>query len=169
MHGSRTSDNFLRSFPILATLCGIVLVIYLYLKKVITYNLESATPILDLLKKFGLNDNLSAWALSQFAHETKGFTSDLYYSNNNVCGMKFASQALSIGEKNGYANYTTIDNSVQDFVNWYSICRNNIFSLPLYISNLSDYVSFLKNNDYFEADEAEYLKGCQFFYDKMFK
>jgi hypothetical protein len=169
MHGSRTSDNFLRSFPILATLCGIVLTIYLFLKKMITYNDLLGSKIHDLLKKDGLNDSLAAWSLCQCAFETTGFTSNIFKSNNNVCGMKYDGQALSTGEKNGYADYKTIDDSVQDLVNWYSICRRRIFSLPLYINSLEDYVSFLKNNDYFEADESEYLKGCQVYYDKMFK
>jgi len=169
MPGSRTSDNFLRSFPILVLLSGIALMIYLYLKKVTTYNLITGSKVHDLLKKDGFNDNLAAWSLCQCAHETNGFTSSIFNSNNNVCGMKYDGQALSTGEKNGYASYNTIEDSVRDLVNWYSICRRRIFSLPLYINSLADYVSFLKNNDYFEADESEYLKGCQFFYDKVFK
>jgi hypothetical protein len=163
------SESFLQKSPILVMLSLIALAIFLYLKKMTTSNLIAGNDIYDKLRAAGLNDVLSAFALSQFAHETNGFTSSIFKSNNNVCGMTYAQQSLAQDEKNGYAYYNTIDDSVQDFVKWYSRHRNKLFSLPLTINSLEDYVSFLKNQDYFTADESEYLKGCQFFYNQLFK
>jgi len=143
-----------------------------------TFNLEAATNTLSVLKMYGLNDTLASFALSQFLHETNGFTSDLYKFDNNVCGMTFSGQSLakqstryfidSSGEKVFYANYNNTDDSIHDFVIWYTKHRNKIFSLPLVISSLADYVKFLKNQNYFTAPETEYLAGCQYFYNKLF-
>jgi len=133
------------------------------------FNLSAASSIATYLKKYGLNDNLSKWATSQSGHETGGFTSAIYKSNNNAFGMKYAGQITAQGEKNGYAYYTTVENSVIDFVAWYNRHRSNIFSLPLIIFDLKDYVRFLKNQNYFEAPESEYLTGCEHFYNLLFK
>lgn len=130
--------------------------------------MDKGLDIYSLIKAYGFNDNLAMFVTSQAAHETAGFTSQIYISNHNAFGMKFASQALSIGEKNGYANYKTIQDSVADFVRWYIKARNNILSLPLYINSLKSYVSFLKNRNYFEAKESEYLSGCEYFYNQLF-
>lgn len=176
--GLRSSANYLLSSRMLLLLSGIALAIYIFLKKVSTFNLSDTTGTLNLLKVYGLNDTLSSFAVSQFLHETNGFTSDLYKFDNNVCGMTFAGQSLakqstryfidSSGEKVFYANYNNTNESIHDFVTWYTKHRNKIFSLPLIISSLADYVKFLKNQNYFEADETEYLKGCQYFYNLLF-
>jgi uncharacterized FlgJ-related protein len=129
---------------------------------------SDAPIILNLLLSSGLNETLSRFAVAQAAHETGGFTSAIYRSNNNAFGMKFAGQVNSIGEKNGYANYSKVNNSVADFVQWYTRHRISIFSLPLIITSLTSYVRFLKNNQYFEANEAAYLKGVTYYYNEIF-
>jgi len=184
LHGSGTRANFLPGWLILAILFAIVLMIYNFLKKKTTLNnstnnnnlstspmllnLSKEKEIFDLLKLNGLNDNLSKWATSQAAHETKAFTSNIFLSNNNAFGMKYAGQVTALGEKSGYAYYYNVENSVKDFVQWYSRHRNNILSLPLVIFNLSDYVKFMKNQKYFEAPESEYLAGCLYYYNLLF-
>ena len=131
-------------------------------------NKDIAAKTLTLLRSNGFNDNLAKWATAQAAHETNGFNSAILKSNNNLFGMKYAKQITAQGEKNGYANYLSLENSIFDFVQWYNKHRNNFLSLPLIISNISDYVKFLKNNKYFEALESEYLKGTEFFYNQLF-
>jgi hypothetical protein len=135
---------------------------------VTTFNLDTATKTAQLLKLHGFNDSLTKWATAQAAHETNGFTSNILKSNNNLFGMKYAKQIYAQGEKNGYANYLSIENSVIDFISWYNRHRSSLLSMPLVILNLNDYVSFLKNQKYFEANETEYLKGCQYFYNILF-
>ena len=82
--------------------------------------------------------------------------------------MKYAGQVNALNNKNGYANYKGVNNSVADFVSWYTRKRTNIMSFPLYINSTADFVKFLKLNNYFEADEQEYLKGVDYFYAKLF-
>jgi hypothetical protein len=168
--------NYSPDWRILGTLCAILLVVYLFLKGKIlnngimsfTFNLAAATEISNYLRDQGMNENLTKWMTAQAAHETGGFSSSIYKSNNNVYGMKYAGQITAQGEKNGYANYTTVKNSVIDFVKWYNRRRRNLLSLPLVIFSIEDYVRFLKNNNYFEASEIEYLTGCKYFYNLLF-
>lgn len=155
---------------ILLMLFGIALAIYTYLRKKIIFertyeSVNTQILIESLLQKHGLNQVLSRYAVSQSAHETANFTSNIFKSNNNAFGMKYAKQITAQGEKNGYAYYISLENSVIDFVAWYSRHRNSIISLPLIILSLTDYVKFFKNNKYFEAAESEYLNGCQYFYN----
>jgi len=166
LRGLHTRGRSLQSWPILVTLSGIVFLIYIFRKKQIL--VTDAPVILNLLLSSGLNETLSRFAVAQAAHETDGFTSAIYKSNKNAFGMKFAGQVNAMGVKNGYANYSAIQYSVADFVAWYTRHRISIFSLPLFITNLASYVRFLKNNQYFEADEAAYLKGVTYFYNQIF-
>jgi len=164
--GLHIRGRSLLSVLILATLSGIVLLILSLLKKKIT--MDKGLTIYSLIKAYGFNDILAMFVTSQAAHETAGFTSQIYISNHNAFGMKFVNQALSIGEKNGYANYKTIDDSVADFTRWYIKARTNVLSLPLFINSLDSYVSFLKNRNYFEDAESNYLSGCKYFYNQLF-
>lgn len=150
----------------LVMLFGIPLAIYIFLKRK-TSVIESVN-IYNLLIASGLNKTLAGFAVAQAAHETAGFTSVIFKSNHNAFGMKYAKQINAQGEKNGYANYLDVRNSVADFVAWYTRHRTSIFSLPLYINSLSSYVRFLKNNGYFEAAESDYLKGVTYFYTQIF-
>ena len=156
----------LRGVVILLPLSVILLLIYIYLRKKNTLN--NSGEIYSLLIRSGLNETLARFATAQAAHETNNFTSKIFKSNNNAFGMKYAGQVNAQSVKNGYANYVSLNYSVADFVSWYSRHRTNILSLPLFINSLESYVRFLKNNNYFEAPESEYLKGCDHFYNLLF-
>jgi flagellum-specific peptidoglycan hydrolase FlgJ len=166
--------NYSQKLQILVVLSAVALLIYKFLNvKTISNNTNLngqaiAGNVYTLLQQTGLNEVLSRYATAQAAHETNCFTSAIFNSNHNCFGMKYAKQVNAVGEKNGYADYIVINNSIADFVQWYTRHRVNIFSFPLIITSLGDYVSFLKNNDYFEADEADYLSGCQYFYNQIF-
>jgi hypothetical protein len=82
--------------------------------------------------------------------------------------MTYVGQVLAIGEARGYAQYNSLSDSMEDLFKWYAKRRTLLSLLINPISNLDQYVSFLKNNDYFEADEAVYLKGCKHFFNKIF-
>ncbi len=168
--GLHTPARSLRSVLILAPLFVILFLIFIFLKKKIIS--DSSENIYLLLKSNGFNDVLSKFATAQAAHETAvmgiPFMSSVYKNNNNAFGMKYAGQIYAQGEKNGYANYINVNNSVKDFVNWYSRHRGSIFSLPLYIGSVESFVRFLKNNNYFEAPESEYLSGVNYFYKQLF-
>jgi len=177
MRGLRTLASFLRKYRIWVMLSVIALLIFTYQKRGITLaaqipsimpTADDSLKVFNLLLNTGLNEILSRYATAQSAFETGGFTSDLLKSNNNLFGMKYGGQVNSIGEKNGYANYSDYAHSVADFVAWYSRKRSSIFSLPLYINSLASYVRFLKNNSYFEAVEADYLAGVTSWYNRIF-
>lgn len=165
-HGSRSPVRFLLRPLTLVTLSVIALMVFIFLKKKTILN--KAPEILALLTSSFLNESLARYALAQSAHETNGFTSSIFKSNNNLFGMKYAGQKHAAGEKNGYAYYITLNDSVLDLTDWYNRHRNKIFSLPAFINSLSSYVRFLKNNDYFEAPESEYLNGVTYFYNQLF-
>lgn len=132
---------------------------------------ESGLKIYSLVKSYGFTDPFAKFVTSQSAHETGylgiPFNSPIFKSNNNAFGMKWAGQSTADGEKNGYAYYTSLERSVNDFARWW-IKHRGILTLPLFITNLDNYVHFLKLQNYFEADEAEYLKGCNYFFKLMF-
>jgi hypothetical protein len=166
MRGLHIQGNYSRPLVILAALSGIAFLAYKCLSVKTTS--ENSSTVYGLLLNSGLNETLSKYATAQAAHETNGFTSNVFQTNNNLFGMKYAGQYNAAGEKNGYANYKTIGNSVADFVAWYSTHRSSLLSLPLYISSITSYVRFLKNNNYFEADETAYLNGCKYWLNLIF-
>jgi hypothetical protein len=154
-------------------LSGAVLIAYKFLRKKILSidTVNTGLKIYALVKSAGLADILARCAAAQACHETADpdpFTSAIFKSNNNCFGMKFAGQSTAIGVKNGYANYTNIEQSVTDWSVWWMKHRGNIFSFPLIVNSIESYVRFLKNQNYFEASEAEYLDQCQKFYNLLF-
>ena len=175
--GSNMRGGSLRGLLTLLMLSGLIFLIYPFLKKKIIISsskmsIDTSKAVYLLLKARGYTETLSRYMTAQASHETAvngiPFESFIFKNNNNCFGMKYAKQINGLGEKNGYANYLSIDQSVQDFGNWYNRRRNSLISLPLVITTLESYVNFMKNNKYFEAPESEYLKGVQYFYNKLF-
>lgn len=167
--GSHISGRSVPGPLILAMLCVIALLIYIFQKKKsTTVSSFSSNNIYLFLKKYGLSEELSKYATAQAAFETAGFTSRIFKENNNAFGMKWAGQAIPIGEKNEYANYDSVEASCADFVSWWNKTRRNIFNLTLYTGSLSYYVRYLKINNYFTAPESNYLAGVISWYKKYF-
>ncbi len=127
--------------------------------------IESAQAIYTLVKAHGFTNRMARFFTCQAAHETGGFDSKLFKQNNNAFGMKYAGQYSAKGEKNGYAYYDSVTDSVQDVIIWWNYHKALTF-WPLLITNLNGFVRVLKDNGYFEADYNEYLKGCQY-WDKI--
>ncbi|MGD0340271.1 MAG: glucosaminidase domain-containing protein [Bacteroidales bacterium] len=130
--------------------------------------MNNALTVYSELKALGMSDNIAKYATAQAGHETGGFTSAIFKENNNCFGMNYEGQVNAKGEKNGYAYYDRISDSVSDWLAWYVRNRNKLLSLPLFITSLESFVSFLKNNDYFTDTEANYLAGCQYYYKQYF-
>lgn len=125
--------------------------------------------ILQAARFNGFSETLAKYVTAQSAHETNGWTSPIYNSNNNAFGMKYAGQATSTGANAGYANYININQSVTDFARWWARRGFSLVNLGVSPMTLAQYVKFLKTNSYFEDTEASYLRGCQYWYDKFFK
>jgi hypothetical protein len=166
LRGLHTPARSLPGLAMLVMLSGIVLAIYTYLKKKTILN--QALEIYSLLQVSGLNPQIAKFAVAQSAHETGGYTSKVFKENNNCFGMKYAGQYNAKGEKNGHADYETINKSVSDFAIWFVNHRTNNISWPIIINSIETYVKFLKNNNYFTAPEADYLKACKSFYKQIF-
>lgn len=168
--GLHTSGRSSLSVVKSVILFAVVLILFLFLKK--KRSLNKSSEIYSLLLSSGLNETLAKFAVSQAAHETAvlgvPFVSKIFLSNNNAFGMKYAGQVNAQSEKNGYAYYKNVCFSVADFVAWYTRHRVTILSFPIFINSLSSYVRFLKNNEYFEAPEYSYYKGCEYFYNQFF-
>ena len=165
--GLHTRGRFLPGYLMYLVLSAIALLIYTYLKKKTILN--KSAEIYSLLQSTGLSEVLCKFATAQAAHETSAFSSSIFIQNNNAFGMKWAGQINAKGEKSGYANYNSVNNSVADFVAWWTRKRSSLLSLPLYVNSIESYVRFLKNNNYFEDTEENYLKGCKYFYNQIFE
>lgn len=160
VRGLHMPVRFSQKLAVLAALSAIVLILLknLFVK---TSSINSANTVFLMLKAAGMNDTLAAFATAQSAHETAGFTSRVLNDYNNLFGMKTA-------DLSDYQHYNGWQDSCNAFVKWYTSHRNKIFSLPLVINDLKGYVHFLKNQNYFEADETEYLNGCTYFFNQIF-
>ena len=128
----------------------------------------TGNTIYQIARTKGMSDALAKFIAAQAAHETGGFTSRIFQSNNNAFGMKYAGQLLALGEKNGYANYSNLGKSVEDLIAWYNRKRSLGAYIFTPVTTLDQYVLFLKTNRYFEAPLNEYLNGCRHFYFKLF-
>lgn len=95
--------------------------------------------------------------LSIAAHETGEFSSNVFKNNNNLFGMRHPSQrqTLSLGDKNGYAYYSSLEDSVKDFMLWIE-SRN----LRTDYDDISDLIRDMKDNSYFEDSFSNYNNAC---------
>lgn len=94
---------------------------------IIKENYEQPTP--DNIKKEleKLNIQNIDVVYSQICLETGNFTSNIWKSNNNLIGMKYARQrpTTAIGEERGHSVYNSWRECLIDYSIWQSIyCRN---------------------------------------------
>ena len=128
--------------------------------------------IYNTLVALGMDSDIAKYATAQAAHETANFSSALFLNYNNAFGMTYVKQSYANGgiQSGGYsyATYKTVQDSCKDLLSWYNVSMGKLSNVFLSIDSLADYVSFLKTGNYFEADETEYLSGCQYYFDKYF-
>jgi hypothetical protein len=160
MRGLRSAPKSLPLLVRLLLLSAIGLIIYTYLKNQ-TLNKAWASNMFNYFKSLGYSDLLCQCFVSQSAFETNGWTSDVFKQYNNAFGMRTP-------DGSDYQVYNTVNESYDALAAWYNHRRNNLTSLPLYITNISDYIDFIKNADYFESDKSDYLAGCQRYFNQLF-
>jgi len=116
----------------------------------------------DLLTEAGFKDDYARFIVAQAAHESANFTSNVFKQNNNPFGIKYFGQKEAQGENIGYAIYEYLGKAVQDY--------KRIFKSfgPVSLTSLKSFVNVLKIHNYFEAPEADYFKGCEWFYNLYF-
>lgn len=166
VHGLNSPGKYYKELALLLTSCALILWGYKFLEKMTLR--ARANIIYSYFSAYGFDDFLCKCFVAQSAHETAGWTSDLFNNANNCFGMKYVANSRVSGNMNGYAMYNTIENSCNDMRTWYNVNRNKLMSLPLVISSISDYVTFLNNYNYFEDNYDNYLKGCTDFYNEIY-
>lgn len=110
----------------------------------------------------GISPVTATFVFSQAAHETGNFTSFIFFANNNCFGMKQPKKrkTVSLGEKNGYASYQSIEDSAKDYALYYKAVQ-----LSGGLQTIDQFVDSLHNKGYFEADIEEYRAGVKHFYN----
>jgi hypothetical protein len=120
--------------------------------------------IVNTLTDNGVNPITATFVFAQAAHETGNFTSPLFFSNNNCFGMKPPQKYIvAIGERFGYANYKSIEDSAKAMAIYLQA-----HNLSGGLSTIDQYVTNLHNQNYFEADLQEYMNGVKHFYNLYF-
>lgn len=115
----------------------------------------------------GLPVTLANLVTAQARHESANFTSDLFRDDNNAFGYDYTGNANQLGPSmrshggSFYAKYATIENSVDEVVDWiYRRVREGKFPANLeMIQSPNDYATLLKNAGYYEDNVSNYQNG----------
>jgi hypothetical protein len=101
-----------------------------------------------LRSNYALPDTISKIITAQSGHETGGWTSNIWFQNNNGFGYGYQGGGL-------YNSYPSVQDSVDDVVGW--LDRH----VPGYesIQDPDTYAQALKNNGYYTDSEANYSAG----------
>jgi uncharacterized FlgJ-related protein len=112
-----------------------------------SYNLD--TLKVEELKR-AINDYNISYAnvvFNQAVLETGNFTSNIFLENNNMFGMTQPGvrKTTSLGEKNGFANYS----------NWLESLKDYKYYQEMILSNDNVYLTILKHQNY--AEDNDYI------------
>lgn len=111
----------------------------------------------------------------QAAHETAGFTSNVFKSCNNLNGYKWVNQSTALGpclkspEGDFYAKYATIEDSVNEVVQWIKRRqKQGVFPADLNtITSLDQYAQLLKNSGWYGDSVSNYTNGLYYWSQKL--
>ena len=165
--GYYTWVTFLRGWGKYLILCAVLLIVYMFRKKVTISDKTIPNEVYNLLRFNGFSDNLAKFATAQSAHETNAWSSFIYNSNNNAFGMKYAKQPDTIGAKFGYANYENLAQSVLDYSKWFGRRNGFVFgNIPTW--TIVHFVQWLKIQKYYEDSYESYLRGVEYWYKQLY-
>jgi hypothetical protein len=129
------------------------------------------------LKDLGITSSLAKMIVAQAQHESANFESIVYRKTNNPFGMKeaqlryttdkdFGQVIVPDGAKQadftGYSEYESLKDAAKDYYYYMQSVR-----MPGWFGSVSDFVDFLKDKGYFEADRERYKKAVQLWYDRL--
>lgn len=108
--------------------------------------------------------NRAALLTSQAAFETDGFTSNVLVNNNNAFGMRQPKvrDTTSLGDKNGYASYASIDDSIRDRLLW-----DDYNKVSYEGATVTTFVQSLNKLSYFEDSFLNYKNGVNTWMKKL--
>jgi len=115
----------------------------------------------ERIRKYLKNQNLSKeqtdLIVAQSKVESGNYKSEVYKRNNNAFGMRLAvvRPTTHIGDldKDGYANYLSLEDSVQDLLLWFEYLK---LSIP---DKSYNYAALLKSKGYYEASQVDYYNA----------
>jgi hypothetical protein len=117
-----------------------------------------------LVNTLKFDPDTAKYITAQAAHETGNFTSEVLKTDNNLFGMTYVGQRLSLGkDKFGYARYDSLESCIKDYARYYAKAK-----YPQNFLSADNFVEALHDHRYFEADLQEYKKGVNFFYKIYF-
>ena len=113
--------------------------------------------------KFDLLDNtkfssLKPFVIAQSKVESANYTSDLFKRANNAFGMKNANFRSQLGKSvpgTDYRYYNSLEDSIKDFVLYL-----DYVNFPI-VSDVNSYVRNLKERNYFESDQTDYINALK--------
>lgn len=113
----------------------------------------------------GLPIALAQLVTAQSQHESANYTSDVFNNSNNVFGYGYdASSQYQTGSYNGYGTYGSINDSVQEIVDYiYRRQADGQFPDLQTITTATQYATYLKDvtspGPYFAAPLSQYISG----------
>lgn len=110
------------------------------------------------------DDNRAALLTAQAAFETGEFTSEILVGNNNAFGMRQPKvrDTTSLGDKNGYASYASIDDSIRDRLLW-----DDYNKVSYEGATVTSFVQGLNKLSYFEDSFLNYKNGVNLYMKKL--
>jgi hypothetical protein len=128
------------------------------------------SKFIDSCAVSGADQNFAVILLGQSIHETSAqgadklyhpFTSAVCLNNTNYFGMRHPIErtTTSQGDRNGYAYYASLEDSVKDVILWHKAKNNPVTGLNTDYDGIKTYVSDLKKHGYFTATLTEYMSG----------
>lgn len=136
------------------------------------FKMDIANRIYNQCRNDGIPDLLSQFITAQSAHETGGWTSDIFIDCNNGFGYKWIGQSTALGPCSlhpAYAAYSSIEQSTTELTKWiYRRQREGSFPHNLNsIVTYSQYATLLKNAGYFEDTLSHYIDGLSYWLQRL--
>lgn len=131
------------------------------------YNFENGKKIVAALLQAGAKQNALPFMLAQIAHETGGFNSRVFNSDNNASGIMFinkparqknATKGGTFPKKEGkyyYAHFATLKDWAVDYL-------RIIGNLASTSSTLLGFATSLRNKGYYTDTISNYSNGLKF-------
>lgn len=135
--------------------------------------IDTANIIYNTAISTGINNLVASFIVSQAAHETGGFTSDLFNRANNAFGMTvpklrkspfiIAADKKQPDGSGNYAKYLNVQDSTKDLIHWFTY---NGITLNT-ITSPEQYANVLKSKGYYGDTVQNYLSGLKTYLAKF--
>jgi flagellum-specific peptidoglycan hydrolase FlgJ len=123
----------------------------------------------------GMPALLAQFIASQSAHETNGYTSNVFQNCSNCFGYKWVGQSSAQGpctnspEGNRYASYNSIEQSVHEMTAWIKRRqKEGKFPTDLHdVISLDQYAQLLKNSGFYGDTVSNYAARLSYWWDQI--